>query len=422
MNSRYIINKYNFKEINSEEIYNAIRRNLKEEISNRLNFYPPASEYSINSKGKKKVNWSIYTGSGGNIYVYWRYYMHQKDELSLKYYRDSYVINSNLIIEKYDNPTSFFMGSVGIYTLGCILAKETNDENLFFKNLENVIKYKNLAVSSISEDEVLYGNAGYLYSLLLIYIECNDSFKFDIKKDIYDIVKFLHNIGLKQKKVHNTSILIYPFPRLDKKTSLYLGGAHGVIGVLYMMLSAVHLFPDLFDNELIADINTSISEICNLQFISGNFPSSISKSEKDELVHFCHGATGAVYLYALAYTVFKDEKFMKIMLKCGETIWERGLLKKGNGICHGIVGNSYALFKIYSITNDKEWLNKSLCFAYATIDLDIQEIVSKYDDPQRYKIGVPDTPYSLMEGNGGAIVLYSDILSQNMKFPGFEIK
>jgi lantibiotic modifying enzyme len=425
MYSRFIINKYNIKEINFDEIYGLTKEHLAKAIDERLQSYPPECDYAINSKGRKKTIWEVYTGSGGNIYTFWRYYLFKRDEASLKYFSDSYNVNFNLIHEKNDNPTAFFMGSVGIYTLGCMLAKETNDENLFFKNLELILNYKDLAISSMSEDELLYGNAGYLYSLLLINNECRDKFQFDIIKVIYDVVMFLYGIGKQQRRVQKTSFLIYPFPRLDKKTSLYLGGAHGVIGVLYMILNALYLLPQVFEKEIefIGDIRTSIDEISKLQFESGNFPSSISKLEKDELVHFCHGAIGAVYLYGLAYTVFKDEIYMKVMIKCGQTIWERGLLKKGNGICHGIAGNAYALHKIYTITNDIEWKNKMLYFVYATFDPEIQVVISKYEDPQRYKIGKPDTPYSLMEGNGGIIVLYSDLLNEDkyVKFPGYDI-
>jgi hypothetical protein len=31
----------------------------------------------------------------------------------------------------------------------------------------------------------------------------------------------------------------------------------------------------------------------------------------------------------------------------GECIWEKGLLLKGYGICHGISGNAYAMLNLY---------------------------------------------------------------------------
>ena len=33
--------------------------------------------------------------------------------------------------------------------------------------------------------------------------------------------------------------------------------------------------------------------------------------------------------------------------KIGNIIWKEGLLKKGNGLCHGISGNGYLLHALY---------------------------------------------------------------------------
>ncbi len=42
-------------------------------------------------------------------------------------------------------------------------------------------------------------------------------------------------------------------------------------------------------------------------------------------------------------------------------------------------------------------------------------------DPQRYRIGVPDFPYSLMEGLGGAICFRCDLLHPELSaFPGYD--
>lgn len=38
-----------------------------------------------------------------------------------------------------------------------------------------------------------------------------------------------------------------------------------------------------------------------------------------------------IYLFAKAYTVFNDSKYLDICIKCGEITWQKGLLKKGAG-------------------------------------------------------------------------------------------
>ena len=54
----------------------------------------------------------------------------------------------------------------------------------------------------------------------------------------------------------------------------------------------------------------------------------------------------AIYLNR-AYKVIGDEKYLAAAVKCGECIWQRGLLKKGPGICHGVAGSGYAFLVLY---------------------------------------------------------------------------
>ena len=47
---------------------------------------------------------------------------------------------------------------------------------------------------------------------------------------------------------------------------------------------------------------------------------------------------GIVYLFAKAFLFWKDEKYLSASLRCGELTWQKGLLRKGPGICHGVAG------------------------------------------------------------------------------------
>ena len=73
---------------------------------------------------------------------------------------------------------------------------------------------------------------------------------------------------------------------------------------------------------------------------NGNYPPAPGEYRDDwnELIHWCHGAPGVVYLFAKAYLVWKDEKYLAAAMRCGDIVWKKGLLKKGPGICHGIAG------------------------------------------------------------------------------------
>lgn len=57
--------------------------------------------------------------------------------------------------------------------------------------------------------------------------------------------------------------------------------------------------------------------------------------------------------------VFKEDKYLKEATECAEVIWQRGLLRKGYGICHGTAGNGYAFLSLYKLTQEKKHLYRS---------------------------------------------------------------
>ena len=86
---RFIINKYDLNKIDIniglKKIYQQIY--LTEINSNRN--YPPNMSQSINSLGQKYYDPSFYTGTGGNIYIYWKQYLFhdRKKEYLDKFYQ-----------------------------------------------------------------------------------------------------------------------------------------------------------------------------------------------------------------------------------------------------------------------------------------------------------------------------------------------
>ena len=129
---------------------------------------------------------------------------------------------------------------------------------------------------------------------------------------------------------------------------VYIGAAHGLAGILTLLLQARdHLTPA----EMKELIRPSVDYVLNLQMDSGNFPSS-KGNDRDRLVHFCHGAPGVVHLLLSAHQVWgpEDGKYLSAALRAGEVVWQRGLLRKGPGLCHGVAGNGYALLHLYQVS------------------------------------------------------------------------
>ena len=85
----------------------------------------------------------------------------------------------------------------------------------------------------------------------------------------------------------------------------------------------------------------------SLQFPSGNFPLEVQSNDKDVQIHWCHGAPGSVYTLYHAHKVYGDEKCKLALERALDVVWQRGVIKKGLGLCHGIAGNAYAFLLMY---------------------------------------------------------------------------
>ncbi len=114
--------------------------------------------------------------------------------------------------------------------------------------------------------------------------------------------------------------------------------------------------------------------------------------------HWCHGAPGAIPLFLEAYLTFKNQDFLEAALKSGKCVWKKGLLRKGFGLCHGTMGNAYLLHSIYKVTGDLMWKQRAQMFLLWSGDQEIQDAVANYKHGGLKVKGIPDTPYSLMEG------------------------
>lgn len=57
--------------------------------------------------------------------------------------------------------------------------------------------------------------------------------------------------------------------------------------------------------------------------------------------------------------MFKEEKYLKDAMECSDVIWQRGLLRKGYGVCHGTAGNGYSFLSLYRLTQDKKYLYRA---------------------------------------------------------------
>ena len=75
---RFIENTYNLQYMDISNFKSLISNEIEKKEREFDSKCPPTTNKSIDSLGKQTINSSFYTGTGGNIYLYWRQYLFYK--------------------------------------------------------------------------------------------------------------------------------------------------------------------------------------------------------------------------------------------------------------------------------------------------------------------------------------------------------
>ncbi|PHJ22984.1 lanthionine synthetase c family protein [Cystoisospora suis] len=270
----------------------------------------------------------------------------------------------------------------------------------FLKAVKGYESYYSYALDKLDSDEWLYGRVGYLYGLLFLNYMHPSSVS---NSSINDLAVRVLESGIECGRQVGVSPLMYSWHE-----KYYLGAAHGVLGILYILMLVPSVRRDL---NAMRYVKGTLDWILTLETENQNYPACFGETQ-DYLCHFCHGATGAVFTFSVASVIFNHRDFQKAALRAAECVWRYGLLKKGSGICHGISGSGYALLAVYKLTRDPIWLDRAIEFA-----------LKMFDEKLQADSRIPDNPFSLFEGLSGAICFLVDLLHNPLKssFPFFEL-
>lgn len=350
---------------------------------------------SLNKNDNDK-NSTVYTGKTGKACLYLLKYKKTNDKSFLQ---RALEITDQAICSLRGRDISFLLGDAGPLALGAIIYSKLNQKDKSDGFIKRLLELPSLRSIRDPPYEVLYGHAGYLYALLYLNKELGSVIpSADIKQTIQIILKSGKE---KARSAKFPAPLFYEWHDTN-----YLGAAHGVSGILYILLCASEYINEKDKDKL---IRPTIDWLLRNRFPGGNYKSSEGK-DRDALVHWCHGAPGFVYLYLLASKVFKDEEYLKLALECGDVVWERGLLRKGYSICHGVSGNAYTFLHLFKETNDLKHLYRAACFA---------DWCTKYPEQEGH---APDSPLSLFEGMAGLAYFLTDVQNPtDASFPAFAL-
>ncbi|XP_047988051.1 lanC-like protein 2 [Leguminivora glycinivorella] len=345
---------------------------------------------------------TVYTGSAGLALYYFMSALKKKETYTENLRNALLYLNINNLKGR---RISFLCGDAGPLALATVISYKLG------KDATDLPDYKTLAqrltslmsLLNASPDELLYGKSGYLYALLFVnkYIDERSIIPPHLmEKVIFSILKSGKEYS---EQVKSSSPLLWHWH--DK---VYLGGAHGVAGILYILLQAqAHISA----NDMQNFIKPTLDWLLNQKFPSGNFPSSLKSASGDRLVQWCHGAPGFVPLLILAYQIFGDDKYIKTALQCGNAVWDRGLTTKGYSICHGVSGNAYTFIQLYQVTKQPIHLYRACCFTeWCCLERSGTELQP------------PERPASLFEGLVGRLLLARDMQAvQLAHFPAYTV-
>ncbi|XP_022214380.1 lanC-like protein 3 homolog [Drosophila obscura] len=311
---------------------------------------------------------------------------------------------------------SFICGNAGIYAVSAAISAALHDTNTLSMDLDI---FKTGIPSSLEKlhtktgcDDFMQGRAGYLSGCYWLNEVLGRK---EIPDDVLiSICQKIVQSGREYSRIRKSqSPLIY-----QHHGTQYLGAAHGMCGIFHMLLDSpwFRTTPISAPEDVVRDLKISIDLFVRLQNSVGNFPVSMEdlstgRDPDRRLVHWCHGAPGAVYLLAKAYLIFNEEKYLTAIRHAGDLVWNRGVLRKGPGICHGVAGGGYVFLLLFRLTNEMMYHYRALKFMELLTNPVFQE-----------QARMPDRPQSLFEGMAGTVCFLIDLLDpERASFPFMDV-
>ncbi|PAA74988.1 hypothetical protein BOX15_Mlig024892g1, partial [Macrostomum lignano] len=322
---------------------------------------------------------------------------------------------------------SMILGAAGCFMLAAEIAAVRNQAAECVKQADKFVAECSRRLPlpgdplGFGSDELFVGRAGCLLGLrrlLQLGPVCESADLAGRGRNLAEaLIQSTVNSGLAGGESWPAASQIPPPPlRYRYHRSEYLGAAHGLGGVLFALLAwpGPHLSPG-------GPVQASVDWLISVGAANGdgNVGPTLDEANVSELVHWCHGSPGLVHLYARAHRVWGGSRYLQaVQASADNAVWQRGLLRKGPGICHGVAGSGYAfllLHRLLLVANSSTWNSKYLHRArqFAQFMLDSDEF--------RQGARRPDCPYSLFEGWAGTACFYADLASPELAaFPLFD--
>jgi hypothetical protein len=262
-----------------------------------------------------------------------------------------------------DTPNSLHFGETGVLLVAHLIGVTDGDDRLRERISENVRN---------DTWELMWGSAGSIIAA--------------------------RAVGFAKEAAESAAVLAAEWDRetgvwtqtIGGRTRTYLGPAHGFAGNVHALRGF------LSDDDLRARIEPPLRRHAAVEGGLANWPPRVGDGL--DRLQWCHGAAGIV-------ATLGDLMPLDLMLAGAELTWQAGPLVKGPGLCHGTVGNGYALLKAHAVTGDELWLDRARKFAVHALE----------------QVERGQGRYTLFTGDIGAALFARSCLHVDARFPTMDV-
>merc|ERR1712136_52665 len=325
---------------------------------------------------------SVYTGTTGIALFYWKLFSLTGNRA---YIEKSHQLVRSALDRRKGKRVTFACGDAGPLALGAVIYEQMGRREKAQKYVDELYG-KSSWVRKLDidlPDEFLYGRVGYLFSLLFVAKHVG---AWTVQHEvIHSVIDTILESGKRlAREERSQAPLMYQWH--DRH---YVGAAHGLNGILAIIMQTSFMFPDdkILRDKIDKDVRPTLDYVIAQRYRSGNFPSSLE-----------------------TFRIYGESKYMEAAVQCGEVVWRRGLLKKGYGICHGVAGNAYTFITLFNVTKELKHAYRASMFAKWIFDYGT------------HGCRVADRPFSLFEGLAGTLYFLYDMNNiENARYPAYDL-
>ena len=368
------------------------------------------------------LGFDVYNGLAGIAFTFHKLHTLDKEiqinNKSALCWAELYINSALLKTVDSEYESSFMKSSVGVHAISYLISKSESD-------LNKILDAESITKRNLSHPELYHGNAGYLYTLLKLP-EIDNKIATLLAKRILQEGKRGKERRFTKVSDRDTSLIPEKVRGMPLHWSWFLerhvGAAHGLAGILTVLTQFAISFKKneldadqtVFIEDLEAGIRFSIEFItADMRTFNGNYALRVDDCtgrcsqlySGTELVQFCSGVTGVGLMLCKSLELEKSDLNLKFAKDAGEVVWQRGILLKGDGLCHGTCGNAYLFLALFKATGEYIYFSRAVKF--------MKNVLERWNG---------NTDNGLMEGNAGIACFLMDLIYYDKDdFKGFPL-